>query len=141
MEAFEIVQLVGASIALVVGVIVFLVVFFRGMSWLDHWIKNRNDAGLKRPGGKRRKRPKRSVSSDWDSFVGEPKSITTEMRKLSPSKFPDSIPKHLSTEKASAELRNDPAAHVQALDSSAPPSESIAVDKLVTWKTSRASLS
>ena len=36
MEAFEIVRLVGASIALVVAAIVFLVVFFRGISWLAY---------------------------------------------------------------------------------------------------------
>lgn len=129
MEAFEIVQLVGASIALVVGVIVFLVVFFRGMSWLDHWIKNRNDAGLNRPGGKRRKRPTRSISSDWDSFVREPKSVRTDVQNLSPSKLPKSIPKHLPTEKASTELGNDLTAHVHALATGAPPAEPVTVDE------------
>ena len=133
MKAFEIVQLVGISIALIVGVIVFLVVFFRGMSWLDHWIKNRNDSGLNRSGGKGRKRPRRSVSSDWDSFVRDPKSVRTEVRKLSPSKMPPSIPKHLPTKTATTELRSDLTANVQTLASGTPPgSEAVAVDESAT---------
>ena len=41
MDAFEIVRLVGASVAIVVGAIVFLVLFFRCMAWTDSWIKHR----------------------------------------------------------------------------------------------------
>ncbi len=128
MEAFEIVRLVGASIALVVGAIVFLVVFFRSMSWLDHWIKNRNDAGPSRPAGKRRKRPRRFIASDWDSLVREPKFVTTEMQKLSPNNMSGSQPKTLPFDKVTTKLHHDLKAPAQTLASGALPSASVAVD-------------
>jgi hypothetical protein len=49
MDAFEIVRLVGASVAIVVGAIVFLVLFFRCMAWTDSWIKHRTGWNRHRP--------------------------------------------------------------------------------------------
>ncbi len=127
MDAFEIVRLVGAFVALVVGAIVFLVVFFKGMSWLDRWIKIRSDAGLNRPEGKRRKKPRRPSSSDWDSFVREPKSVRTEVRKLSPSKMQASQSKTLPSDEVTGKLDNNLTAPLQTLASSAPPIEPVAM--------------
>lgn len=69
MNAFEIVRLVGFCIALVLGAIMFLVVFFRGMSWLDRWIKKRNETDQRPPRKRNVNRPRRPKSSDWDSLI------------------------------------------------------------------------
>ena len=69
MDAFEIVRLAGLCIALVLGAIVFLVVFFRGMSWLDRWIKKRNESDQRSPRRRNGNRPRRPKSSDWDSLI------------------------------------------------------------------------
>jgi len=34
-SAFEILQIVNASVGIVIGAIMFLVLFFRGMAWMD----------------------------------------------------------------------------------------------------------
>jgi len=39
MDAFDIVRLVSVYVALILGAIVFLVLFFRGKAWIDSWIK------------------------------------------------------------------------------------------------------
>lgn len=44
MDAFDIVRLVSVYVALILGAIVFLVLFFRGMAWIDSWIKQRGYA-------------------------------------------------------------------------------------------------
>jgi hypothetical protein len=46
MGAFEILKLVGASVAIIVAAIVFLVIFFRGMAWMDGWVKKRTSTDL-----------------------------------------------------------------------------------------------
>lgn len=48
MDAFDIVRLVAACVALVLGAIVFLVLFFRGMAWIDHWLKVRREPRARR---------------------------------------------------------------------------------------------
>lgn len=49
MTAFDILRLIGASVAMILGAIVFLVIFFRGMAWMDAWIKRRSQTDLRRP--------------------------------------------------------------------------------------------
>jgi hypothetical protein len=69
MPAFEILQLVAASILMILGAIVFLVVFFRGMGWLDAWMKSRpatnegargRTVSLERPRRAKRRRSRKS---------------------------------------------------------------------------------
>ena len=55
MDAFAIVRLLGACIAMILGAIVFMVLFFRGMSWIDRWIKMRHETDLSRPRRNRNK--------------------------------------------------------------------------------------
>ncbi len=55
MDAYKIVQLIGACIAMIVGTIVFMVLFFRSMSWIDLWIKSRSGADLKRARSKKKR--------------------------------------------------------------------------------------
>jgi hypothetical protein len=47
MTAFDILGLVGAAVGIVIATIVFLVVFFRSMAWLDLWIKGRSQIAVK----------------------------------------------------------------------------------------------
>ncbi len=48
MEAFDIVRLIAACVALVLGAIVFLVLFFRSMAWIDRWLKRRGTSNVRR---------------------------------------------------------------------------------------------
>ena len=50
-SAFEILQIVNASVGIVIGAIMFLVLFFRGMAWMDGWIKTRSATDLRRRTG------------------------------------------------------------------------------------------
>ncbi len=72
MGAFEVIKLIGACIAFVIGAIVFLVVFFRSMSWMDSWIKKRNETDLSRTQRKRTgKRRTKSASTRSESLTAE----------------------------------------------------------------------
>ncbi len=91
MEAFDIVRLLGACVALILGAIVFMVLFFRGMSWIDRWIKVRNETDFSRPRGRRNKSPKRPKTSEGDSLVEKRSTTISHVRKEFPVKKP--IPK------------------------------------------------
>jgi uncharacterized iron-regulated membrane protein len=82
MGAFDIVRLVGACIALILGAIVFLVVFFRGMSWLDSWIKNRTKTDLGRTQGKRTSKRRSKIASNRSKSL-KAESLSLPMRNES----------------------------------------------------------
>lgn len=48
MDAFDIVRLVAACVALVLGAIVFLALFFRAMAWIDRWLKRPRTSNVRR---------------------------------------------------------------------------------------------
>ena len=122
MEAFEIVRLLGACIALILGAIVFMVLFFRGMSWIDRWIKMRNETDLSRPQGRRSKRSKRPRTSEWDSLVKErPPSISQEPKEF-PVKKP--IPKNWDQTSERIVSKHSVNGRAHALVSESPPAES-----------------
>lgn len=75
MDAFDIVRLVAACVALVLGAIVFLVLFFRGMAWIDDWLKVRRE-----PRARRRKQ-RRSRNDLPQSVLG----ASSRKRTLTPT--------------------------------------------------------
>ncbi len=132
MEAFEIVRLLGACVALILGAIVFMVLFFRGMSWIDRWIKLRNETDLSRPRVRRNKSSKRPRTSEWDSLVKERPPTSSQLRKELPVKKP--IPKtwdQTSGRKASEHSVNG-RTRMQALVSVSPTAESAITSETTT---------
>lgn len=59
MSSSEILKLVGACIGMLVAAVVGLVLFFRGLTWFDQWIKQRLAAGVNKAGSGNRKKKKR----------------------------------------------------------------------------------
>ncbi len=111
MEAFEIVRLVGESIALILGAIVFLVFFFRSMSWIDCWIKRQNETNLNRPSKRRHDGPRRPRSSDLESRIRQRQSTNAVMRTALIGKEPISHLGNPSSEPvAVANAESEPAA-------------------------------
>ena len=107
MEAFEIVRLLGACIALILGSIVFMVLFFRGMSWIDRWIKKRSETDLSRLDRKRDKNANRPNSLNGDSRIRRRPPTAERPPKEFPSLKP--IPKNwdqISMQKAEDLLVN-----------------------------------
>ena len=49
MSVYEIVQLVGTCVGLILGAIVCFVLFFRGMAWIDLWVKYKTGFERTRP--------------------------------------------------------------------------------------------
>ena len=86
MEAFDIVRLVAACVALVLGAIVFLVLFFRSMAWIDRWLKRPGTSNVRRikqvrsPGAK-----SRSVLDVPNRELPVQKKSTRSRRSLSAS--------------------------------------------------------
>ena len=66
MDAFDIVRLVAACVALVLGAIVFLVLFFRAIAWVDRWLKRSGSATV------RRKKQVRSPGSNSRTVLDVP---------------------------------------------------------------------
>lgn len=89
---YKIIQLVGAGLAMIVGTLVFLVLFFRGMSWIDHWIKGRieSDVRRQRGKGKRIRDPNRQFPKERTKGISEQQPATLEVRHSFPSR--DTIP-------------------------------------------------
>ncbi len=90
MDAYKAIQLVGACLAMIVGTLVFLVVFFRSMSWIDHWIKGRNglDVRRRRGKGKRTNDPNRQVANERVNQGRKQPTATLGTRKAFPSRDP-----------------------------------------------------
>ena len=64
MSVYEIVKLVGTCVGLILATIVFFVVFFRGMAWIDLWIKAKTGLETSRTSLKsKRRRTGRSSSA------------------------------------------------------------------------------
>ena len=83
MGAFDVIKLIGACIAFVIGAIVFLVVFFRSMSWMDSWIKKRNETDFSRTQRKRTgKRRSKSASTRSESLTAESLSLRNNAMPL-----------------------------------------------------------
>ena len=83
MGAFDVIKLIGACIAFVIGAIVFLVVFFRSMSWMDSWIKKRNETDFSRTQRKRTgKRRSKSASTRSESLTAESLSLRNNSMPL-----------------------------------------------------------
>ena len=101
-----------------------MVLFFRGMSWMDRWIKMRNETDLSRQRGRRNKSSKRPRTSEWDSLVKERPSTGSHVRKEFPLKKP--IPKNWdqTSERKASEHSVNGRARMQALVSESPTAES-----------------
>jgi len=56
MNPFDIVSLVAAVVAIIVGAIVFLVLFFRCMSWIDVWMRGQNQTASQSKSARRRRK-------------------------------------------------------------------------------------
>ncbi len=141
MEAFDIVRLLGACVALILGAIVFMVLFFRGMSWLDRWIKMRNETDLSRPRGRRNKSSKRPRTSEWDALVKERPPTISHVRKEFPVKKP--IPKtwDQTFERKVSKHSVNGRARVHALVSESPAAESSITPASITLLSEAAALS
>lgn len=106
MEAFDIVRLIAACVALVLGAIVFLVLFFRSMAWIDRWLKRPGTSNVRRikqvrsPGTK-----SRSVLDVPNREIPVQKKSTRSRRSLSASNHlmkKDAEPKTARTVQRSA---------------------------------------
>lgn len=78
-EAFEIIQLIGICLAMIVGTIAFLVLLFRSMAWIDIWVKGRDDSDLKRV-RRRRERTKQRTVPNEECLNAQP-TTAIEVRK------------------------------------------------------------
>lgn len=56
MSVYEIVKLVGTCVGLILATIVFFVVFFRGMAWIDLWVKSKTGVETSRSSLKSKRR-------------------------------------------------------------------------------------
>ncbi len=63
MGPMEILKLVAASVGLILGAIVFLVVFFRVMSWIDLWMRSGSRSRTTTPNARRSAARRRTVRS------------------------------------------------------------------------------
>ena len=84
MTAYDILGLVGAAVGIVIASIVFLVVFFRTMSWLDLWVKGRSQVEAK---------PKITPTRP----IKRRRRITTVQRPLAALKTPSSSTKSVES--------------------------------------------
>jgi hypothetical protein len=80
MEVFEVIKLFGACVAFIVGTIVFLVLFFRGMAWIDVWVRERPASDDKRRKARRSKDTKQVIQ------LREQEVVASQVRKSSPVK-------------------------------------------------------
>jgi len=67
MSVYEIVKLVGTCVGLILGAIVFFVVFFRSMAWIDLWVKFKTGAERIRPRGAAKKRTRRGLRTRFEN--------------------------------------------------------------------------
>ena len=82
MGVFDVIKLIGACVAFIVGTIVFMVFFFRGMSWIDIWVTGRREIDEKRRKARRAKDTKHALR------IQEQQALALEVRKPLPAKDP-----------------------------------------------------